>query len=73
MKLKVGHKVKIRKDLVANRCYGGVVVTQAMIPFCGTYVEIKRIDYEDDFNIVGLPSNLFFSPLMCDEHFKYGK
>ena len=43
MKYKVGDKVRVRKDLVANGGYGGNVFAKHMASFKGQQVTIKRV------------------------------
>lgn len=47
--LKVGDKVKIRKDLVQGTTYGGVYVVRPMIEFLGKEATITDKDYDGDF------------------------
>ncbi len=43
MKYKVGDKVRVKKDLVADRIYGYVVFVNDMEKYCGKTVTIKSI------------------------------
>ena len=45
MKYKVGDKVRVRKDLRANKVYGGLATVRGMMSFCGKEVTISKVLY----------------------------
>ena len=44
MRYKVGDKVRVRKDLVVGKSYGGYVFTRSMEEFKGEIVTIESVD-----------------------------
>ena len=48
---KVGDKVKIRKDLVAGKVYGGVDFIPPMVEFLDKEATITDKDYDGDFSL----------------------
>ena len=64
--LKVGDKVKIRRDLVEGKRYRLVGFNSAMIPLKGKEVEISYIDEDGDFKVKG-GNDRWFSREMIEE------
>lgn len=51
MKYKVGDKVRVRKDLVVDKKYGGIFLFDTMSLFKGKLMTIKKIDDEGFCNV----------------------
>lgn len=50
----IGRKVKIRKDLIPNRNYGGTSFMEEMLPYLGMQAEITGYENEEDCNLAYL-------------------
>ena len=62
--LKIGDKVRIRKDLKAGKTYGGVLVVPEMLKYCGKRATIKNKPFSSGFWLNEFP--YFWSPKMFE-------
>lgn len=45
MRYQVGDRIKVRDDLVLGMEYNGIVFTDGMLPTCGRYDVIEKVDF----------------------------
>lgn len=66
MKLKVGDRVRIRKDLEVDSLYGNASVREPMKPWIGKKVTVSSICMDGDFRIEEDDETWFWTPQMVE-------